>query len=257
MGDSVAGVVLAAGGGTRLVPLSLERPKALCPVGGLALVDRALAAVGAVTADRAVNAHHGATDVSAHIHRRYGDAVHISREEVLLGTGGALGALREWIDGRPVVVVNADTVHTADLGALVEGWDGERIRFLLAERPGTPFGPGVRLYGVLMPSRALQSLEAVPCGVYEQIWAPWAALGRVEAVGVSAEWFDCGTPASYLAANLWLSEGKSVIGDDASVEGEVERTVVWDGASVSPAERLVDAIRTTAGRTVLVRWREG
>src|SRR5215210_3356347 len=48
MGDSLAAVVLAAGAGTRLAPLTTVRPKALCPVGGRPRVDLALDRVEAV-----------------------------------------------------------------------------------------------------------------------------------------------------------------------------------------------------------------
>src|SRR5262245_27560507 len=150
MTDSLAAVVLAAGAGTRLFPLTVERPKALCPVGGVALVDRAVAAVGEMTGSVAVNAHHGADALAAHL-AAVAPAAHVSRERVLLGTGGALGALRTWIGGRPVVVVNADAVHEAPLAAALDGWDGERIRMVLAEPAGTAFAPGVRLCAVLMP----------------------------------------------------------------------------------------------------------
>src|SRR4051812_1114011 len=66
----------------------------------------------------------------------------VSVEPVLAGTGGALARLRPWLEGRAVLVVNADAVHDADLARLVDGWDGERLRFLVAGPPGTGFGPG-------------------------------------------------------------------------------------------------------------------
>ena len=64
---------------------------------------------------------------------------------------------------------------------------------------------------------------------------------------------DCGTPARYLAANLAASGGMSVIGPGASVDGEVVRSVVWEGAGVRAGERLVDAVRASDDVTVLVR----
>jgi hypothetical protein len=124
----------------------------------------------------------------------------------------------------------------------------------MAEPPGTRFGPGVRLCGVLMPWAAVCGLPDEFCSLYDRVWAPWAARGAVEAVPVPAvTWFDCGTPARYLAANLWASGGRTVVGRDAVVEGEAVDSVLWDGARVERGERIVRAIRTTAGRTVLVR----
>ena len=126
MADSVAGVVLAAGAGTRLHPLTLERPKPLCPFGTATLVDRAISQLNAVTAAVAVNAHHGADALVAHL----GGRIHVSVESELLGTGGALGRLRSWIDGRDVVVANADTVHDVDLSVAVTrvGQKSHRLR---------------------------------------------------------------------------------------------------------------------------------
>src|SRR5688500_13503964 len=104
MPDSVAGVVLAAGAGTRLRPLTLFRPKALCPVNNVPLVDLAVGRVQAATPSVAVNVHHGRGQLERHLAGR----VHLSvEEEEPLGTAGALGRLREWIDGRPVLVHNA------------------------------------------------------------------------------------------------------------------------------------------------------
>ncbi len=249
MTDSLAGIVLAAGAGTRLFPLTAERPKALCPVAGTALVDRALAALSPVVGSVAVNIHHGAEQLVAHLEGR----VRLSVEERLLGTGGALGRLRDWIDGRAVVVHNADTVHDADLRTLVDGWDGERIRALVAGPPGTGFGPGAPLVAVVHPWPAVASLPDGPCSLYRELWWPWLQAGRLEAVTYPGPWFDCGTPASYLAANLWASGGVTVAGAGAVVRGEAIRCVLWEGSEVRPGERLVDAVRTSTGRTVLVR----
>ena len=55
--EDVAGVVLAAGAGTRLRPLTDERPKAMCPVGNVPLVDHALARVAPYAGSLAVNVH--------------------------------------------------------------------------------------------------------------------------------------------------------------------------------------------------------
>lgn len=249
MTDSLAGIVLAAGAGTRLFPLTLERPKPLCPVAGTALVDRAIAALAPVVGDVAVNAHHGAAQLVAHLEGR----VRLSVEDHLLGTGGAIGRLKDWVAGRAVIVHNADTVHDADLGSLLDGWDGQRIRALVAGPAGTPFAPGVRLVAVLHPWEAVAGLPAERCSLHQELWWPWHQAGRLEVVTDGGPWFDCGTPASYLAANLWASGGVTVVGAGAVVRGEAVRCVLWEGCEVRPGERLVDAVRTSTGRTVLVR----
>ncbi len=248
MTDSLAGIVLAAGGGTRLSPLTRLRPKALCPVGEVALVDRAIDRLRAVTADVAVNVHHGREQLEDHLSGR----VHLSVEDQLLGTAGGVGNLRAWLDGRDVVVVNADLVTDAALGAAVASWGRERVRLLAADT--ATFDPAMQLCGALMPWSAVRALEAVPSGLYRTSWQPAALAGRLDVVDLGAvAWFDCGTPASYLAANLWVSGGGSVIGAGATVEGVVERSVLWPGTAVAPGERLVSAIRASDGVTVLVR----
>ena len=85
----LAGVVLAAGAGTRLRPLTRLRPKALCPVANVPLVDLALERVRPAVEAVAVNVHHGRAALEAHLADA---AVHVSVEEgEALGTGGALG----------------------------------------------------------------------------------------------------------------------------------------------------------------------
>lgn len=244
----MAGVVLAAGAGTRLRPLTDERPKALCPVAGVPLVDLAVERVRTVTDRVAVNLHYGRQRLTDHLDGR----AHLSIEhDRVLGTAGALGHLREWIAGSPTVVVNADAWCPGGLERLVEGWDGVRVRVLVPG--GGSFGPRLPVAGALMPWSAVEPLVAEPSGLYEASWAPADAVGALEVVRHDGPFVDCGTPADYLAANLAASGGRSVIGAGAVVEGEVDRSVVWDGAQVSAGERLVGAVRTTGGATVLVR----
>ena len=251
MGHDVAGVVLAAGAGTRLRPLTRERPKPLCPVGDRPLVDHAIERVQVVTTEVAVNVHHGRDQLEAHLD----GAVHVSVEAAeALGTAGALGQLRPWIDGRAVVVVNGDTWTDAPLAALLEGWDGERMRLLTAGAAGaTADRERPRLAGAVMPWSAVADLDAEPSGLWELRWRAAEDVGALERISVPAAFADCGTPASYLAANLALSGGQSVIGEGAEVAGRVERSVVWPGLVVEAGEQLVGAIRYAPRRTVLVR----
>lgn len=254
MGADLAGVVLAAGAGRRLAPLTFLRPKPLCPVAGRPLVDLALERLAPCAADVAVNLHHGGAVLDAYLPR----AVHRSHEQpVALGTAGALGALRDWIAGRPVLVTNADAWHGPglDLGGFVEGWDGERVRLLTVEDP--PRGDfGTRRYcGVaLLPWRAVRTLEAVPSGLYEVSWAAEEAAGRLDLVPHDGPFVDCGTPSDYLEANLAATGGASAVDPRASVgEGAVvDESVVWDGTEVRPGEHLWRTIRA-GPRTILVR----
>lgn len=255
----LAGIVLAAGAGTRLRPLTRERPKALCPVGGRALVDLALDRLRPLVADDralAVNLHHGADALDGHL----APTVHRSREEPeALGTAGAVGALAPWIDGRDVVVANADAWLGAglDLGAAVAGWDRERTRLVCVDDPARGDFGSLRYCGVaFIPAAAARALAPVPSGLYEVSWRREREAGRLDLVVTGAPFIDCGTPADYLAANLSASGGRSVVDPTAVVAdgAHVERSVVWPGARVAAGEQLVDAIRSPRV-TVLVRHR--
>jgi NDP-sugar pyrophosphorylase family protein len=241
-------VVLAAGRGTRLRPLTRLRPKALCPVGNVPLVDLALERVRPAVEAVAVNLHHGRRTLDLHLD----DDVHRSiEEEQPLGTAGALGHLRPWIDGRGVLVVNADAWCPGSLAPFVEGWDGERIRLLLAG--DDELRPDSGLAGALMPWADVAVLDAEPSGHYEVSWRAALEAGRLEVVRHDGAFIDCGTPKEYLAANLLISGGASVVEPGARVEGTVDRCVVWSDAVVHPHEVLSCAIRARSRVTVLVR----
>ena len=244
----VCAVVLAAGEGARLRPLTRVLPKPLCPVGGAPLIDHALGRARSATGAVAVNLHHGRAAIEAHLDGR----VHMSIEErEPLGTAGGLGRLRPWIDGRGTLVLNGDTWCPGSLAEFLAGWDGARVRLLLAGddhlRPSSPIA------AALMPWREVACLEPAPSGLYESSWEVLAAAGRIDTVRWDGPCLDCGTPARYLAANMAASGGEPVVGDGARVDGQLTRSVVWAGTSVLPGERLVDAVRASDDVTVLVR----
>jgi len=262
--------VLAAGEGQRLRPISAQRPKPLCPVGGEALIDLALGRVRQVTPTVAVNLHDRAEQVAAHLATRAEPIPHLSYESPeALGTAGAIGALRPWIDGRAVLVHNADVWTTAALVPFVEGWDRTRARVLLAVRSteggsgqlgqGT-FGPTIGLVATLLPWSEVEPLEPVPSSLYAATLARAWTAGRLDAISVDAPFVDCGTPADYLDANLAEAARaggsivhpsarvagrveRSVVGAGAVVDGEVEDSVLWDGVSVGAAEHLREVVR--------------
>lgn len=260
----VVGVVLAAGAGTRLQPLTRLRPKAMCPVANRPLVDWALDRLATAPLRRvAVNVHHRRQSLEAHLHRiRIHDdgagapaltvPLHISVEEhEALGTAGALGFLRPWIDGAATLVVNADTWCPGSLGEFVTGWDGERVRLLVLG--GGRLEPASQVAAALLPWSEVAALAPVPAGLYEASWRAAQAEDRVEVVAYDGPFVDCGTPAQYLEANLRASGGASVVEPGAWVEGTLEQCVVWADAHVGPTEVLRRAIRLAGSLTVLVR----
>ncbi len=274
-------MALAAGEGRRLRPLTDRLPKPLCPVGNVALLDLALGRLSAVTDALAVNLHHGRVAMEDHLdrwtdRRPTGPSVHRSIEEPeALGTAGALGQLRGWIDGRSALVVNADAWADADLAPLVADWDGERVRLLVTPDPSDAsgevrFGPRMGLVASLLPWADLVDLRAEPSGLYEVMWVAAHGAGRLETVGHAGRFVDCGTPGDYLRANLEAvaDSGGSIVDPDAEVAdggevidsviakaavvaGTVQRCVLWPGAEVAPGEVLVGAVRAP-GLTVSV-----
>lgn len=247
MGDSLAGVALGAGAGTRLRPLSLLRPKVLCPVGDQPLIDHAIGRLGSVVDEVAVNAHDSQPTLRDHLQGR----VHLSLERgEALGTAGGIANLRRWIDGRAVVVVNGDTWCPGGLEHLVEGWDGTAIRILVAG--DEPFGPRARIAASLMPWHVVRDLPVTPSGLWEVSWRQAFEEGHIDTVHHHGPFVDCADALDYLRANL-AAAGGSVVGDGAVVDGTIEESVVWPGARVREGEHLRRAIRTDAGTTVLVR----
>jgi len=243
----LAAVVLAAGAGTRLRPLTWLRPKALCPVDNVPLVDLAIGWARTVTSVVAVNVHHGRAAMESHLACR----VHLSIEEpAALGTAGAVGNLKGWADGRGVLTMNADAWHDADLDVFVRQWDGERVRVLVH---GKEFGPRANVVASLLPWADVEQLPTGPSGLYEVCWRPAHEAGRLDVAPHDGVFFDCGTPARYLAANMAASDGRAVVGPGARVEGTLEESVVWPGAPVLRHEHLRHAIRANDGITVLVR----
>jgi MurNAc alpha-1-phosphate uridylyltransferase len=243
-------VVLAAGLGTRLRPLTDLLPKALCPVDNTPLVDLALEDVSPFTDDVAVNVHHHSAAMEAHLRGR----THLSIEPAPLGSAGALGKLRDWIGGRPALVANADAWRGAGLAPLLDGWDGARVRLLVTHDPTRPdFGQWRYAGASLMPWAAIAPLAAEPSSLYDRCWAPAWAEGSLDLVRFDGPFYDCGTPPDYLAANLAASGGRSVVGPGALVEGELVRSVVWPGGVVRAGERLVECVR--AGEDVTVHAR--
>ncbi|GAA4599753.1 mannose-1-phosphate guanylyltransferase/MurNAc alpha-1-phosphate uridylyltransferase [Actinoplanes octamycinicus] len=271
----ICGVVLAAGEGQRLRPLTASVPKALCPVGNLPLLDHALRRLAGLglsgPGQVGVNAAYLADQVVAHATGR----AHLSVElDGPLGTSGGVARLKSWIDGRGVLVGNADAYLAdpfrepgKDIAALLSGWSGDTVRMLTKPcRPGETGGfSGHRFAGFsLIPWRFVAGLADRNTDLVRTVWRPAEAEQALELIGYEGFYLDTGTPALYLEANLHAAGAglvdpaaevtgaamESVIGAGARVAGSVTRCVVWPGATVEPGESLSDVIRAPGGLTV-------
>ncbi|MHB8642698.1 MAG: nucleotidyltransferase family protein [Gaiellaceae bacterium] len=184
-------LLLAAGLGSRLRPLTDAVPKCLLPVAGKSTLLRAVELLrGQGVTDLIVNLHHRPETVVAVLGdgRALGVRVEYSHEPELLGTAGALDACRDRLDGR-FLVLFADNVYACDLddvltlherhGATLtmalhrrddarqSGWaevdeDGRVARFVEKPEAAAPFGGWVNA-GLLVCEQGV--LKAVPRGV--------------------------------------------------------------------------------------------
>lgn len=133
-------MVLAAGRGVRLRPLTDHLPKPLVPVGGIAMLDRALDALARAGVSQAVvNVHHLALQIEARLATRKAPAIRISREDELLETGGGIAKAISHFGTAPFFAANADIVwldgKTPALARLDAAWDGGRMDALLLVQP--------------------------------------------------------------------------------------------------------------------------
>ncbi|MDE3224107.1 MAG: nucleotidyltransferase family protein [Nitrospirota bacterium] len=116
-------IILAAGLGTRLRPLTETQPKPLLPVAGTPLIVWNLLLLR----------RHGVTEVLINLHhlgpmieqtlgdgRRYGLTLTYSHEPAILGTGGGIKQAEPFFEGHPFLVLNGDTLLELDLGALMQ-----------------------------------------------------------------------------------------------------------------------------------------
>ena len=116
-------MVLAAGLGTRLGPLTNDKPKALVEVSGRSMLEITLERLrGAGVREVIVNAHHCADALIAYLREHdFGMRIEVSREDVLLDTGGGLKQAAWFFAGdrEPFLLHNVDVVSTIDLGRMV------------------------------------------------------------------------------------------------------------------------------------------
>ena len=217
-------MLFAAGFGTRMGPLTAERPKPLIPVAGRALIDHALdlvrgAGIGTVVA----NSHYRAEQLAAHL---AGQNVTVSPEiEEILETGGGLRQALPLLGDGPVMTLNTDAVWTGPnvLTTLREAWRPEAMSALLALVPvaramgyrGTgdfaldaegriQRGPGYVYTGaqILAP----EGLHDIPERVFSLniLWDRMIAEGRAYGVVHPGGWCDVGRPESIPLAESML-----------------------------------------------------
>jgi MurNAc alpha-1-phosphate uridylyltransferase len=220
-------MIMAAGLGKRMRPLTATRPKPLLEVAGKALLDHVLDRLRAAGVKKVVvNVHYLADAVEAHLATRdHGLDVVISDErKLLLETGGGLVHAADLIDSDPFLAVNSDNLWIdgpADtLRLLASHWDDSKMDALLLlvplaraqnhkgmgdfhmtrtgrlrRRERSHVAPFV-FTGIQMMSKRL--LRDAPAGPFSTniFWDRAIAEGRCFGAVHQGLWFDVGTPTS-------------------------------------------------------------
>lgn len=141
-------MVLAAGRGTRLAPLTHTTPKPLVPVAGRPLLEHLLEFLraGGIT-DVVINLHHLGHRIEEHVGdgRRFGVRVRYSWEDPILDTGGGIKRAEPLLAGEPFVVANGDSLLDLDLRQV---FDFHRAHGALATMVVRP-DPAAATYGLI------------------------------------------------------------------------------------------------------------
>ena len=130
-------MVLAAGLGKRMLPITEQTPKPLVKVCGKALIDHSLDALARAGVEKAVvNVHHLADQLEIHLAERKAPAVTISDERnCLMDSGGGVKKALEHLSDEPTFLLNADSFWLEgvcpNLPAMARQWDESKMDFLL------------------------------------------------------------------------------------------------------------------------------
>ncbi|MEO6401773.1 MAG: NDP-sugar synthase, partial [Vicinamibacteria bacterium] len=263
-------VILAAGLGMRMRPLTDKTAKPALPVLNEPLIVRTLRELKhAGVSEVMINLHHRPDTIRAAIpHGDLGLKIKFSRETAILGTGGALRKVRAWVGREPVLLVNGDVIFDFDLKAMVATHKKTNALATLALKPNTD----PKRYKPVISDRAgrILSIRGLPAGrkgmlslfasvhIIEPVILDRLPPGESDTVGdlyipllregahihgVRQEgvWHDLGSPAGYLKAQMRLLAthgGKRGVVIDASVRvgtgAKVVRSVVGAGSVLEP-----------------------
>ncbi len=267
-------LLLTAGLGTRLRPLSLVRAKPAVPVAGVPLAGRILRWLAAAgITDAVLNLHHKPETLTAVIGdgTRFGVRVRYSWEKTILGSAGGPARAVPLLDAPRFWLINGDTLTDVDLAAMARQHAARGASVTLAVVPNpdpvhyggvvvspdgavTGFsrrGPdncgwhfvGVqiaeaRVFAALDPDRPAETFR----GVYPDLFG--REPGSVQAFTCEASFQDIGTAADYLDTSLAFARAEDrpaaltgsgcAIADDA----RVHRSIIWDGVTVGPGAVL-------------------
>ena len=276
------GMIVAAGLGTRLRPLSELRPKPALPVRGIPLIAYQLALLARHGVQEVVvNAHH-LPELLMEATRRHcpaGMGLRFSLEPELLDTGGAIRQVSDFLrESDPCLILGGDMLLDADLSALLKRHRqrGDAVTMLLRRDPradrfgsvgvdaedcvrrigrrfdlGGETHSGVYVWANVVAARAFEDLPDRQVFSHFDDWlAPSLSAGARDVRGevmdvTNCTWEPVGTPAEYLAVNL-RPPRLSFFDPDAQARREGTRfepdLVIGAGATLGAGARLERAV---------------
>ncbi len=229
-------MIMAAGLGTRMRPLTDDRPKPLVEVAGKALIDHALdRLVAAGVSFAVVNVHYMAQMVKNHLAKRRDIEIVFSEEtDALLGTGGGVVKALAHFKGEPFFVMNSDTVWVEGIGhaldRMIARWDpGAMDALLLMASMTTALGfegagdfnmdgdgrlkrvEELRLTPFAFPGVQIchpRLFDAAPSGSFStnRMWDIAIKKGRLFGMRLEGVWVHVGTPEAVRDAEEFLAE---------------------------------------------------
>jgi len=229
-------MVLAAGLGTRMQPLTLDCPKPLVILQGKTLLDRVLdRLVGAGITDAVVNVHYHADSIEAALAKRTKPSLHISDErDVLLDTGGGVTRALPLLGDKPFLIHNSDSVWIEgvepNLARMMNAWDPQRMDclMLLAAMQSSlgvaGHGDFIMLPNGLLKRRAERDVapfvftgvsiahprmfENAPQGAFSlnMLWDCTIAQGRLFGIRLDGLWMHVGTPDALAEAERAMAD---------------------------------------------------
>jgi MurNAc alpha-1-phosphate uridylyltransferase len=228
-------MVLAAGLGTRMRPLTDDRPKALVVVGGRALIDHVLDRLVEAGVQRAVvNVHAFADLLEAHVKRRDDIEIIISDERAqLMETGGGVRQARTLLGDAPVIVCNIDSVWAEPSGSAIArlaagfdpsqmgarlmlaamdqclGFDGAGDFFmhqsgLLTLRAPMPHAPWAYMGAQIIDPRSFDEEPLEPFSLM-RVWKRLQAQGRLFGAPLGGFWMHVGDPLARAQAEARMA----------------------------------------------------
>ena len=259
-------MVLAAGRGQRMWPITETLPKPLIEIGGRSMLDRAIDFLEAQGIDQVVvNAHHLAPLIERHLSQRRSPSIRLSIEAEPLETGGGVANALSLLGGGPFFVVNGDVLWRdgpmPTLADLAATWDGGRMDGLLLLHPvATAVGyagegdftlaEDGRLARRQSGSRApllfagLQILHprlfaAAPAGAFSLnvLYDRAVAAGRLFGIVHRGAWCHVGTPADMPAAEAFLRRPEDTRAERRWTTGGRSGPHPFGGLAPSPAGR--------------------